>query len=97
MNTKDIVEKLLYHQKWRRGEEVEMLEPKVVGDAIDAAITQLTETQAKLDGIVRELEHIAVDMTEQLSMYRVTDEKVEGWKNDLYELYKQHSDEGVKE
>jgi hypothetical protein len=38
MNIKQSVETLKYFNKWRRGEEIEMPDPKAVGIAIDVIL-----------------------------------------------------------
>jgi hypothetical protein len=45
VNLKKCVEILKAHNKWRRGADTEMLNPKIIGEAIDYAIKMLEEKQ----------------------------------------------------
>ena len=38
MTTAEAIEILQYHNRWRRGADIPMLEPKEIGEAIDKAI-----------------------------------------------------------
>jgi len=41
MTIKEAHELLRYYNRWRRGEDIEMPDPKEVGEAIDVAIEEL--------------------------------------------------------
>lgn len=46
MNADQVVALLKQHNAWRRGEEIPQLDPKDVGEAIDAAIHLLSERKS---------------------------------------------------
>lgn len=37
------------HNRWRRGEEIPMLDPKTIGEAIDAAVEFIKKTTKHID------------------------------------------------
>jgi len=41
MNLQQAIELLEYYQNWRRGPEIDMPEPKLLGEAIDVILTHL--------------------------------------------------------
>ena len=41
MNLQQAIELLEYHQNWRRGADIEMPEPKLLGEAIYVILTHL--------------------------------------------------------
>ena len=43
MNIEEVIKALKHHQKWRKGEDIEMLHPKYLGEVIDEAIKLLEE------------------------------------------------------
>lgn len=43
MTTEEALVILIDHQRWRRGADIPMLEPKEIGEAIDVAIEVLKE------------------------------------------------------
>lgn len=45
MKVKEIIERLHYYQKWRRGANIPMPDPKEIGMAIDGAIRELRDFQ----------------------------------------------------
>ena len=45
MKIKDIVNYLIYYQKWRRGAKIEQPNPTGIGEAIDGAIRELRNFQ----------------------------------------------------
>ena len=44
MNKQEALEKLKLHQEWRRGAEIEMLNPKEIGEAIDLLIEEVKKS-----------------------------------------------------
>ncbi len=62
MTTEQIIETLREYNAWRRGGEGEMLDPKLIGKAIDAACDAMEtmqrerdETQAQIDELNKQL------------------------------------------
>lgn len=45
MKIKDIVDYLIYYQKWRRGANIEQPNPTEIGEVIDGAIRELRNFQ----------------------------------------------------
>lgn len=43
MSLQEATEILKHHQKWRRGAEIEQIEPKKLGIAIDVILEKLTK------------------------------------------------------
>ena len=48
MNKKELLEGLRYYEKWRKGAEIKMPEPKAVTRYIDSAISVVEITNTKL-------------------------------------------------
>lgn len=51
MERKEIIEVLKKHNDWRRGADVPMLSPTLIGDAIDAAVLLLKEDGKLLEEV----------------------------------------------
>ena len=47
MNIEEVIKALKHHQKWRRGAEIPMVQPKYLGEVIDAAIKLLEEYESR--------------------------------------------------
>jgi len=47
LSKKKTIELLKKHNAWRRGDEIEMMEPKKIGEVIDSAIKYLQDSNNK--------------------------------------------------
>lgn len=47
MTLKQAIDTLQQHQQWRRGAEVKMLHPEVVGEAIDIILIELNRDERR--------------------------------------------------
>ncbi len=45
MDKEEALEKLKLHQEWRRGAEIEMLNPQEIGEAIDKLIEEVSSSK----------------------------------------------------
>ena len=47
MSIEEVINALKHHQNWRRGADVEMLNPKYLGEVIDEAIKLLEKYESR--------------------------------------------------
>lgn len=53
MTNAEIIRHLTQHNQWRRGDEIPMLSPKLIGEAIDGAIAGIRELER-----IKRVEHV---------------------------------------
>ena len=47
MNIDEVIKALKHHQKWRKGADIPMMQPKYLGEVIDNAIKLLEEYESR--------------------------------------------------
>jgi hypothetical protein len=85
MTAKEVIDALTYYNTWRRGAEIEMPEPKNVGQAIDAAINIIESLlSASIDTLTSNLHLCDGDICTLKTLKDAVENIEKNWMGDKY-------------